>query len=148
MWTKVNFGKHFGKTLPQVILSDPNYFFWAANILYGPLATEAKILERRARNIEIQKPKPKLWEVEYRWDRDNRFLGIGIVKADSHVHPLFGRLPHLDLAYIRRGNVHDQRDGRKLICDFRNIYCAGLNLTKQRCEAFFEDEQNFTKAGW
>jgi hypothetical protein len=148
MWTKLHFGKHAGKTLPQTILTDPNWFFWAVDVLYGPLTTEAETLERRARNIRIPKQNPKTWAVEYRWDRDDRFLGIGIVRADSHVHPLFGRLPHLDLAYIRRGNVHDQRDGRLLIRDFRRLYFDGLNLTKQRCESFFDDERNFTKAGW
>jgi hypothetical protein len=148
IWTTVHFGKHSGKALPQIVLTDPNWFFWAADILYGQLASEAEILERRARNIRIPKKNPKMWAVEYRRDRDDRFLGIGIVRVDSHVHPLFGRLPHLDLAYVRRGNVHDIRDCRALIRDFRRLYFDGLNLTKQRCESFFEDENNFTRSGW
>jgi hypothetical protein len=147
-WTTVNFGKHRGKTLPQIILSDPNWFFWAATILYGPLMAEAARLVMRARNIKIPKSNPKKWAVEYRRDRDDRFLGIDIVKADSHVHFLFERLPHLDLAYVRRGNVHDSRDCRRVIRDFRQLYFDGLNLTKGRCEAFFEDEDNFIKSGW
>ena len=28
-WTTINFGKHQGKTLPQVILDDADWFFWA-----------------------------------------------------------------------------------------------------------------------
>jgi hypothetical protein len=149
IWTALNFGKHIGKTLPQIVLSDPNYFFWLAEKLYGPLATDAETLVRRARNIKIPKPNPKKCAIEYRRDRDDRFLGIDIVQADSHVHsPLFERLPHLDLAYVRRGNVHDTRDCRRVIRDFRRLYFDGLNLTKGRCEAFFEDENNFTKSGW
>jgi hypothetical protein len=148
IWTTVKFGKHIRKNLPQIILSDPNWFFWAAKIFYGPLATEAEVLERRARNIKIRKSDPKKWEIEYRRDRDDRFLGIEIVKADSHVHsPLFERLPHLDLGFVRRGNVHDTRDCRRVIRDFRRLYFDGLNLTKKRCEEFFEDANNFTKAG-
>src|ERR1700676_3746274 len=135
-------------TLAQIILSDPNYFFWLAEILYGPLAIEAEILERRARNIRIPKRNPKKWAVEYRRDRDDRFLGCGIVEVNSHKHSaLFERLPYLDLAYVRRGNVHDIRDGRILIRDFRRLYFGGSNLTKRRCEEFFDDEDNFTKAG-
>jgi len=149
IWTTANFGKHAGKTLPQIVFSDPNWFFWAAKILYGPLATEAEALERRARCIRIPKPNPKKWAVEYRRDRDDRFLGIDIVKVGSSVHsPLFERLPHLDLAYVRRGNVHDTGDCQRVIHDFRRLYFDGLNLTKRRCEAFFEDEDNFTKSGW
>jgi hypothetical protein len=147
-WTTLNFGKHVGRTLPQVVLSDPNWFFWAARILYGQLGTEAEALHRQARNIKIPRPNSKKWEIEYRRDRDDRFLGFEIVKADSHVHsPLFERLPHLDLGYVRRGNVHDTRDCRRVIRDFRRLYFDELNLTKQRCEEFFENEDNFTKAG-
>jgi hypothetical protein len=148
IWTTVYFGKHRGKNLAQIVLSDPNYFFWLAEVLYGPLATEAESLVRRARSIKIPKPNPRKWAVEYRRDCDGRFLGIDIVKADSHTHSLFVRLPYLDLAYVRRGNVHDTRDCRKVIRDFRHLYFDGLNLTKRRCEEFFEDEDNFTKSGW
>src|ERR1700694_5831844 len=108
MWTTLTFGKHAGRTLPQVVLSDPNWFFWAVSkgVFYGRLATEPKALEQRARNIRIPKPSPEKWEIEHRRDRDDRFLGFDFVKAKSHVHsPLFGRLPYLDLAYVRRGNI-------------------------------------------
>ena len=84
--------------------------------------------------------------MEYRRDRGDRFLGIDIVRADSHAHSLFERLPHLDLAFVRRGNVHDTRDCRRVIRDFRRLYFDGLNLTKGRCEAFFEEEDNFTES--
>jgi hypothetical protein len=60
-WTTVPFGQHIAKTLPQIILSDPNWFFWAAKIFYGPLATEAEGLVTLARNIKIPKPNPKKW---------------------------------------------------------------------------------------
>jgi len=43
---------------------------------------------------------------EYRRDRDDRFLGFGIVKANSVFHaPYSNYLPHLDLAYVRRHNI-------------------------------------------
>jgi hypothetical protein len=149
IWSKLNFGKHAGRTLPQVVLSDPNWFFWAhrKRIFCDRLAIEAKILAARATHIRIPKPHRKSWQVEYRRDRDDRFLGFDFVKAKSPFHPLFNRLPHLDLAYIRRGSVHDIRDCRQLIRDFRYLYFEGLNLTKRRCEEFFENELNFTKLG-
>lgn len=28
-WTKINFGKHKGKTLPKAIFDDPDWFFFA-----------------------------------------------------------------------------------------------------------------------
>ena len=49
IWTTVPFGRCTEKTLPQIVLSDPNYFFWLATKLYGPLETEAQPLVRRSR---------------------------------------------------------------------------------------------------
>jgi hypothetical protein len=131
-------------------LDDPNWFFWAhrKRIFCDRLAIEAKILAARATHIRISKPHRKRWQVEYRWDRDGRFLGFGFVKAKGpFYYPLFNRLPHLNLAYIRRESVHDIRDCRQLIRDFRCLYFEGVNLTKGRCEEFFEYELNFTKMG-
>jgi hypothetical protein len=148
MWTKLNFGKHAGRTLPQVVLSDPNWFFWAVDkeVFRGRLADEASVLARRARHIRIPKPNPKDWEVEYRWDRDDRFLGVYFVETTSPSYgPCVSRLPHLDMAYVRRRNIHDIRDCRRLIRDVRALYFDGLNLTKQRCEAFFDRNRNFVK---
>jgi hypothetical protein len=28
-WSTLNFGKHAGKTLPQIVFADPDWFFWA-----------------------------------------------------------------------------------------------------------------------
>jgi len=28
-WPNLSFGKHIGKSLPQIVLSDPDWFFWA-----------------------------------------------------------------------------------------------------------------------
>ena len=45
---KVDFGKHKGKTLPQILCSDPDWFFWAMenNVFRnkGALQSEAKDL--------------------------------------------------------------------------------------------------------
>jgi hypothetical protein len=150
-WTTLNFGKHMGRTLPQVVLSDPNWVFWAISkgVFNDRLGFEADALERRATNIRIPKRHSKKWEVEYRWDRDGRFLGFDFVESKSGFHhALFSRLPHLDLTYVRRGNIHDIRDCRRLINDFRRLYFEGLNLTKERCEWFFGSQKHFTKAGW
>jgi hypothetical protein len=151
-WTPLHFGKHKGKTLPQVVLSDPNWFFWAVSkgVFDGRSEFEAEraVLEKRARNIRIPKRRPKKWEVEYRWDRDGRFLGFSFVEAKNPFYrPLSSRLPHLDLACVRRGNIHDKRDCSQLIRGFREVYFEGLNLTKRRCEQFFENEDNFAKVG-
>jgi hypothetical protein len=147
MWTKLDFGKHAGRTLPQVVLLDPNWFFWAfgKGIFPGPLADEAAILAHRATHIKIPKRKPRTWEVQYRHERDGRFIGFGFVDAKSPSYGCVTRLPYVDLSHVRRGNIHDKRDCRRMIREVRAIYFGGLNLTKKRCEAFFDRERNFVK---
>jgi len=42
-WSILPFGKHKGKTLPQIVFTDPDWFFWAMeeNVFKGPLKREA-----------------------------------------------------------------------------------------------------------
>jgi hypothetical protein len=42
IWTTVPFGKHQGKTLPQIVIDDPDWFFWILPRLYGRLKIEAR----------------------------------------------------------------------------------------------------------
>lgn len=44
IWSELTFGKHQGKTLPKVVLSDPDWFFWALRkkLFRPPLAAEAE----------------------------------------------------------------------------------------------------------
>jgi hypothetical protein len=148
MWTTLTFGKHAGRTLPQVVLSDPNWFFWAVGkgiFEGGRFADEAAVLAYRATHIKIPKPNPKNWEVEYRREPEGRFLGFGFVDANSPPYGGVIRLPCLDLSSVRRGNIHDKRDCRRMIQNVRTFYFGGLNLTRKRCEAFFDRKRNFVK---
>jgi hypothetical protein len=85
IWSKLNFGKHVGRTLPQVVLSDPNWFFWAhrKRIFCDRVAIDPKSLAARATHIGIPKRHPRDRKVEYRHDSDDRFLGFDFVEADG-----------------------------------------------------------------
>ena len=56
-WTPLWFGKFKGKTLPQVLFSDPNWFFWAIEqdlfVGQGVIEEEAQDLCYKSRNIRI-----------------------------------------------------------------------------------------------
>jgi hypothetical protein len=86
-WTPLPFSKHKGLTLPQVILSDPDWVFWAvANIeFYGLLEREIADLYYKARHIRICKPDPENWQVEYRYDEIDRFLGFWVVPVTADI---------------------------------------------------------------
>ena len=85
-WTTLNFGTHKGKSLPQIIISDPDWFFWAvaSGVLERRFAAEAEDLIEKATAIKIPKSNPKRWRVEYRYEDRGKFLGFAFVKAKSH----------------------------------------------------------------
>jgi hypothetical protein len=143
-WSMVPFGKYAGNTLPEIILADPDWFFWILPKLYGRLDKEAQHLARKARAIKIPKRYGKRLQVEYRYDCDQRFCGFAFVKADRARSRWAARLPHLDLALPLRRKKYDKRSGRIMIAEFRLLYFGERKrLTKRRCEEFFSDDRNF-----
>jgi uncharacterized protein (DUF3820 family) len=149
-WSVVPFGKYEGKTLPEIIVRDLDWFFWMAPKLYGKLGTEARDLARKARAIKIPGRYGKKLEVEYRYELDHgsklgrRFCGFAFVKVDTYHSRWTSRLPHLDLALPISGKKYDKRAGRILIQDFRLHYFGKhKRLTKHRCEDFFSNNDNF-----
>lgn len=148
-WTTLNFGKHVGKSLPQIILSDADWFFWAygRDVFKGRLSIEAEDLASKATRIKIPKSDPENWQVEYRHEDDGRFIEIAIVEAEEPSFRSYRgvrRLPYLDLAFIRRSRIYDKQGCRNLLDDFRRLYFGeGKRLTKDRCEAFFNKRRNF-----
>jgi hypothetical protein len=142
-WSIVPFGKYRGKTLPEIILQDPDWFFWMLSKLYGKIGDEAQELARRARSIKIPKRGRERREVEYDFDNDHRFTGFGFVDADSPPSRSTIRLPYLDFRrFLRR--KYDKRAGRIMLRDFRSHYFGRhKRITKQRCEEFFSNDANF-----
>ena len=70
-WSTVPFGKYAGKTLPEIIVRDLDWFFWVVSKLYRTLADEGEELARKAR--AIPNPHRKRLEVEYRYELGGRF---------------------------------------------------------------------------
>jgi hypothetical protein len=147
-WTTLNFGKHAGRSLPEIILSDADWFFWAVSkgVFKGRLANEAEDLVQKATAIKIPKPDPKRWQVEYRYEDNGRFNGFVFVNADvpRWCGPRTSRwLPYVDLACVRR-KAYDKRGCRNLLQDFRrHFFGENTRLTKRRCEEFFTNDDNF-----
>jgi hypothetical protein len=142
-WTPLPFGKNKGKTLPQVICSDPSWFLWAIrdNILKYRHAHEGAILYRRIQAIMIPKQRPQKWAVEHRFDRDGRYEGFYIVRKNEHPHSKYNsRSPCLDLTLV---DARRKREWRRLTRDLRRYYFGGKKMTKIRCGQFFRDESHF-----
>jgi len=142
-WTTLPFGKHSGKTLPQVICHGTSWFLWAVrnSIFYPDLEREAEILHRRLRGIIVPKAPPEEWIVEYRYEDDGRFLGFDIVKKGSYRRSKHNyQANYLSVDFVR---PRYRGEWRKFTRDLRWYFFAGRNLTKDSCERFFSDKSRF-----
>src|SRR6266487_4308557 len=101
-WSAVPFGKYQGKSLPEIIVRDPDWFFWVLPKLYGKLAEEAQELARRARAIKIPKRGRRRLKVEYEFDMDRRFCGFGFVDEGAPYSRWSTRLQYVDLRWPLR----------------------------------------------
>jgi hypothetical protein len=152
LWATLTFGRYEGKSLPQVILHDPDYFFWGIEkgiFDKDGFREAAIILEGRACNVKIPKSKPEDWCILYHTDRNGHFAGFDIVEVAEA--PQLDSIEmwqedRLDLSVARRLKSYDKLGGKLLLRGFKYHFFGSENirLTKQRCEEFFSDERNFT----
>ena len=148
-WSILNFSKHKGKTLPQVLFSDPDWFFWAVEEgvfqKRAALRKEAADLDSKARRIKI----PSDMKAEYAVDPDtNKFVGMELVPASQPRHEgstSTSRLSVINLSIPREIASYDKLGFNIMMRSikfhlFRN---ERTPMTKKRCEDFFDDPLNF-----
>jgi hypothetical protein len=73
-WKILYFGKHKGKTLPEIVLSDPGWFFWAwkNDILKVRKREEWLFLYRRAKAIKIPDVNGVKMQAKYLFTKNGR----------------------------------------------------------------------------
>jgi hypothetical protein len=143
-WSVVPFGRYRGKTLPEIIMLDLDWFFGYFQSFTAGSGQRPVTWRERPAPSKFQKGNRLKLEVEYRFDVDNRFCGFAFVKAESWHSRWTMRLSHLDLAWPLRGKKYNKQASRILIRDFRLSYFGKhKRLTKQRCEEFFSNDKNF-----
>ena len=151
-WTELMFGKHYGKTLPQLAFTDPDYLFWAMDEgvfnRYG-LRGEARLVCQRATHIRIPQRVGENLVAEYTFcSSDGRFVYLELVPENSPVHQGSGsklRLPVFSLHVTRTCCTYDKVGGRALVNALKYYLFGSENyrLTKEHCKKFFEDDANF-----
>jgi hypothetical protein len=151
-WTELLFGRHWGKTLPQLAFIDPGYLFWAMDEgvfnRYG-LRGEARMVCLRATHIRIPQRAGENLVAEYTFSSDDgRFVYLELVPESSPVHQGSGsklRLPVFSLHVTRTCCTYDKAGGRALVNALKYHLFGSENyrLTKEHCEKFLEDDANF-----
>jgi hypothetical protein len=127
-----------------VILSDPDWFFWAIEEntfdSWG-LRDQANDIRQKASQIKIPKPNPGNWEIEYFMTLNREFERFAIVRATKPNHvgsSITSRADHLDLSFVTRIKGYQKGANNRMLDCFRHYYFGGANLTKARCEKFFD----------
>jgi len=159
-WTIVDFGKHKGLSLPQILFTDPDWFFWALeedafsqSPSYAALLSEqAQELYRKARSIVIPKKEGVTMMAENIYDpMTGRYDRLEIVPETRKAHE--GASPTLrreviDMLLPRDSNYN--KAGFRGLLEPLSRYVLGKDLTtltKEDCEAFFENNANFVQEG-
>jgi hypothetical protein len=152
-WTTLNFGKHKGKSLPQVLFSDPDWFFWACNEgvfeTRSLLRREAATLLSRATSIRIPKVLPGRNVVEYMlYPNSGKFSGFEIVQKSLPAHDGSTqtlRSDHIDMSFPCRLANYDKLGCAILVRNLKFVYFGSesARMTRARCEAFFDDLSHF-----
>jgi hypothetical protein len=153
-WSELTFGKHKGKSLPQVIFTDPDWFFWAVEegIFKGKgrLEAEAADLKKKSRFIKIPSKKDERLVADYFvHPPTGKFVRMDIVAADTPRHE--GASPTIrkeviDLSIPRQIAPYDKLGCGNLISNAKHaLFGSSKRMTRQRCEAFFDDLSNFAQ---
>lgn len=150
-WSVLGFGKHEGKTLPQVLFTDPDWFYWAYenDVLKGKIThIEIQSVYEKSRNIKITQ---KDHHAEFVFDGIRGvFTDLKLVPFDRPRHvgtSKTQRLNKIDIALIRYAKEYDKLGYNLLIPILKEMLFGKSNarISKNRAEEFFNNPDNFVK---
>jgi hypothetical protein len=153
-WIEVSFGKHKGKTIPQIMWMDSDWAFWAYDqgFVKGQVNEQLRYVCERAKAIRIPENGKGKRFVKYVHDQRGKFATID-VHCDSEI-PEWMRVSWntsdvIDLSYPRRTCAYDKLGNKNMIACAKAILFGdpSFKMTKSRCEEFFEDDSNFVLSG-
>jgi len=150
-WSELSFGEHKGKSLPEVIFSDPDWFFWAyeQKMFKGAQQDEAREIYRKSTRIKIPQKGPETLVAEYaKPHADSRMVDLEIVTQSQPQQPGGARTFRrnvIDLSVARELKGFDKIGCRILVKQVKSYLFGSRNykMTKQLCEDFFDDDSNF-----
>ena len=154
-WTALDFGKYKGKTLPQILFIDPDWFFDACEYkkfqrMQNELRSEANDIYIKARNIlptdsdsmfeYVIYPQNKLWVVG--------FVSIDKPRPDYEDADGFKSIFHpvLDMNFARQISRMSDVVGSQNILKFiqtKILNIGNKRLTQKIAEDFFNNPDNF-----
>jgi hypothetical protein len=150
-WTVLTFGKHKGKTFPQVMFCDPDWFFhaWENRYFKGCLLVEAHEIYRKSCLIRVSEDGGEKRFVEYVFDwGTGKFGTLRMVTGDTEAYQSVTKnmiLKVIDMRIPRQTMKYDKTGYKNFLFAMKKILFGDplCKMTKRRCEDFFEDGSNF-----
>lgn len=151
IWTDLSFGKYVGKSLPQLVLVDPDWFFWAMDndVFKGSLKVQAAELSKRATRIKIPDTETPGSAVEYIIHPGVGKLGdVRVVPKGRPAHEGASptrRKPYFDLSMARQISPYDKTGGKLIVRAVKKhvFGSEAAKITRERAEKFFSDAKYF-----
>lgn len=145
-WTNLTFSKHRGKTLPQVMFNDPDWFFWACKnkVFKKPiLQREANDILEKCQSIKIPNNQSNKYVIEYTFDRRG-FCVLEKVPFPQELHHDSFRKDVIDFSVPYGAKSYDKLGYSIFLRRVKYILFGDSShkMTKQRCETFFSNEDN------
>ena len=155
-WAELKFGKHRGRTLPQVMFKDPDWVFWMHTTGFFQNShvhgREADEIYRKSRVIKVPQTGDEKMVAEYIVDpRNHNFRGLDLVPVSRPPHKGYSitfRSSVIDMALVRQIANYDKSGYQRLVRDIKRYVLGNrsIRMTRSRCEAFFDDDANFALA--
>jgi hypothetical protein len=153
-WSLLTWGEHKGKSLPQIIFTDPDWFFFTTEKGYfdnkgKKLLSEAKEVYYKACHIRIPQKGLIPLVAEYIIHKPTgKFGEMRIVPSDQPEHRGSSqtiRLSCIDMYIPRKVAPYDKFGYKVLISNIKKYLFndRSYKMTKKRCEDFFSDHSNF-----
>lgn len=150
-WQLIDYGMHRGRTVPELILWDPAYFYWALGtktFFKGRLAAQAQTVARRAGHILPDGDPGEAFLLGF--DRRAKLTAISIGSSAGLEQLSHGRciqMPHLNLGIVRQfARRRDQNDAVKVVTDFICRHFFGKvpgEISRGEANQFFDNSENF-----
>jgi hypothetical protein len=149
-WTPLKFGEHRGKSLPQVMFKDPDWFFDGCKKGYfkNGQVHEAREIYRRSRSIRVPQQNGQRMLVEYIIHKPNgKFGTMGLILDGPCLQHLYVS-PVIDFYVPRAQAGYDKLGYKNFVFALKGILFNDHSryMSKKACEEFFNDDDNFDLA--
>jgi hypothetical protein len=139
-------GKHEGKSLPQIIFNDADWFFWVYDngVFKGSRVREAQELYRRARSIKVPQKSGQKMLVEYIIHSGGKFGTMRLMPDGPGLQRLHVS-PVIDFYTPRQYSTYDKLGYKNFVFALKDILFGNPShrMNRRACEKFFNNDDNF-----